>query len=87
MAYTPTAEDQARGASIRAFRRAYGMTEQQLADATGIGRRYLAYIEKGERHVNLMRCRKIADVLGVPLAAITVEAVRAAESAPDESAA
>lgn len=87
MAYTPTAEDRARGASIRALRLAYGMSEQQLADASGIGRRYLSYIEQGQRHANLTRCRKIADVLGVPLAAITVEACREVKSEIEEPAA
>jgi transcriptional regulator with XRE-family HTH domain len=66
-------EDARRGATIRALREAYGMPAEKLAEAVGINRRYLEYIEAGHRRANVVLCRKIADVLGVPLAAITVE--------------
>lgn len=69
----PNPEAVRRGAVIHALREAYGISAIQLAEKVGISRRYLSYIEAGEKLAPVSTCRQIADILGVPLAAITVE--------------
>lgn len=61
-----------RGAAIKGFREAYGVSASTLATAVGITRRYLSYIEAGEKLAPVVLCRKIADYLGISLAAITI---------------
>lgn len=61
-----------RGAVIKALREAYGLKAAELAATAGVTRRYLSYIEAGTKLAPVVLCRKIADALGVPLAAITV---------------
>lgn len=60
------------GATIRALRRAHGLTITQLASATGHSRPYLSNVEAGRKKAPPRLCRSIADTFGVPLAAITV---------------
>lgn len=60
------------GATIKALREAYGLKREELARLTEVTRRYLQYIEDGEKRAPLPLCRKVADILSVPLAAITV---------------
>lgn len=66
-------ENVRKGATIRELRRAYGLTQEQLAVAIHVTPRWLGYIEAGDRKADVPFCRRVADVLGVPLAAITVE--------------
>ena len=69
---SPDLEAVRRGAVIKALREAYGLSAAELGPAVGITRRYLSYIEAGSKLAPVVLCRKIADHLGVPLAAITV---------------
>jgi transcriptional regulator with XRE-family HTH domain len=59
------------GATVRALREAYGWRNVKFAAAVGISSAYLSNIEAGRRHLPADLARKMADVLGVPLAAIT----------------
>jgi transcriptional regulator with XRE-family HTH domain len=74
------AEAVRRGATIRALREAYGVPGQKLAAEAGISYRYLTYIEGGKRGASLKVCRRIADYLKVPLAAITIEGYERGDS-------
>lgn len=68
------------GATICALRRANGLKTIELARGTGYSRPYLANVEAGRKMASPELCRKVADFLGIPLAAITVrdyEAVKA----------
>lgn len=65
------------GATIRALRKAYGLKLGEFAALIGKTDRYLKYIEAGQRRAPIPLCRQIADKLGVPLAAITVEGYQA----------
>lgn len=65
MAQTPN------GAAIRALRESHGWTGVKFARAVGISHPHLFNIEAGNRRASPPVLRKIADVLGVPLAAIT----------------
>lgn len=61
------------GATIKALREAYGLSVPQLAAAVEVDKRHIYYIEDGTKRATPQVCRKIADTLGVPLAAITVK--------------
>lgn len=58
------------GETIRALREAYGMTLVELGTATGFTHGYLSKVERGQQPPTRVACRKIADGLNVPLAAI-----------------
>lgn len=48
------------GQSIRAQRKALGLTQEALADAAGIDRAHMGKIERGERNVTLLNLSRIA---------------------------
>lgn len=58
------------GNSLRAIRERSGWTVTGLAAAADIGRSHLSNVEAGRRQLSPTSARRIADVLGVPLAAI-----------------
>lgn len=59
------------GAAVRALREAYGWKGVKFAAAIGVTHGHLSNIETGERTTGSVElARKIADTLGVPLAAI-----------------
>jgi transcriptional regulator with XRE-family HTH domain len=59
------------GAAIKALRKAYGWRQNKLAAAVGVSDAYLCNIEANRKPGSPEVLRKIADTLGVPLAAIT----------------
>lgn len=61
------------GAAVRALRLAYGWQLSKFATAAGMTHGHLANIESGRKRLTPQAARRIADVLGVPLAAITTE--------------
>jgi transcriptional regulator with XRE-family HTH domain len=65
-------DDPARvGATIRALREANGWALGKFAVAVGTTHPHLSNIEAGRKRCTPPMARRIADVLGVPLAAIT----------------
>ena len=50
---------------LRDRRKQQGLTQQQLADAVGVKRSYIARVEKGETDVQLSNFLRIATVLGI----------------------
>jgi transcriptional regulator with XRE-family HTH domain len=62
------------GAAIRAIREPTGLKQFELADLAGISKSHLCKIEQGTEQGSPAAVRKIADALGVPLAAITYPA-------------
>lgn len=61
------------GATIRALREAHGLNGTQLAVLIGVSLPLVSLIESGQRKATPKVCKAIADKLGIPLAAITVE--------------
>lgn len=59
------------GSTIRALREAYGWRLGKFAAAIGTTHPHLSNIEAGRKRCTPQMARRIADVLGVPLAAIT----------------
>lgn len=51
------------GANIRRFRKAKGLTQEQLAHEAGIATRYIAGVERGEENPSLRYLVKIANAL------------------------
>jgi transcriptional regulator with XRE-family HTH domain len=59
------------GATIKALREAYGWKLGKFAVAAGTTHPHMSNIEAGRKRCTPEMARKIADALGVPLAAIT----------------
>ncbi|MDQ2986906.1 MAG: helix-turn-helix domain-containing protein [Armatimonadota bacterium] len=53
------------GDAVRALRREAGLTQEQLADKTGLHVTYIAGIETGRRNPSLRSILALADGLGV----------------------
>lgn len=51
------------GEAIRSERQRLGMSQEALADASGLDRSHLGRIERGERNVTLLNLIKITDAL------------------------
>ena len=56
------------GNAVRNARTAAGLTQEDLADRSGLDRSYIGGIERGERNPTLSVIEKIADGLGISLA-------------------
>jgi transcriptional regulator with XRE-family HTH domain len=52
------------GVSVRARRKAQGLSQEALADAAGIDRSHMGKIERGERNVTLLNVVRIAAAMG-----------------------
>src|SRR5579884_3768433 len=61
------------GRTVRRYRRDKGLTQEELADQTGIHRTYIGGIERGERNPTLLMIHRIADALGVSPARLLEE--------------
>lgn len=53
------------GQSIRAHRKALGMTQEALADAAQIDRAHMGKIERGERNVTILNVLRIATAMQI----------------------
>lgn len=62
------------GQVIRQKRLKLGLSQEALADASGIDRSHMGKIERGERNVTALNLLRIAKALGVSLGAIVSEA-------------
>ncbi|KSB88230.1 transcriptional regulator [Caulobacter vibrioides] len=51
------------GQSIRERRKAQGLSQEALADASGVDRSHMGKIERGERNVTLLNLLRIADAI------------------------
>ncbi len=58
------------GAMIKARRRAQGLRQEQLALATGVGRRFLSELEMGKSTTQLGKALLVAETLGMRLDAM-----------------
>lgn len=54
------------GQSLRAYRLAAGLTQEQLADAAGIHVGYLGTVERGEKNISLLNIVALCVALRVP---------------------
>lgn len=56
------------GRRVRHFREERRLTQFDLANATGIDRAVIGFIERGEREVGISKVRPLADALNVSAA-------------------
>lgn len=56
------------GEAVRKARAAAALTQEELADRSGLDRSYIGGVERGERNPTLSVIEKIAEGLGVTLA-------------------
>jgi transcriptional regulator with XRE-family HTH domain len=53
------------GARVRTLRKAKELSQEQLAERTGLHRTYIGGIERGERNVSLINIVRLANALEV----------------------
>ena len=58
------------GKRVRELRLAKGLSQEKLAEMTGLHRNYIGGIERGERNVGLENIHKIANALSETLSSI-----------------
>jgi transcriptional regulator with XRE-family HTH domain len=55
------------GSRIKQFRSAKGITQEKLAELSGLSRQYIGDVERGTRNISLMNIHKIANALETTL--------------------
>ena len=53
------------GQRVREVRKAKGISQEKLAELSGIDRSYMGNIERGEKNVTLKKVYEICDALGI----------------------
>ena len=54
------------GSHLRSLRTKAGMSQEELADKSGIHVTYLSSVERGLRNLSIRNVRRLAQALGVP---------------------
>lgn len=62
------------GAAVRAARLERKLSQEALADASGLDRSHMGKIERGERNVSVLNVARVADALGVTAASLLASA-------------
>lgn len=58
------------GEAVRLRRRELGLTQEGLAEDSGLRQAYIAQIESGKRNISLLNIERLAGALGVPISAL-----------------
>lgn len=59
------------GNTVRRLREKQGISQEELADRSGLHRTYISGVERGVRNPTVVVLEKVADALGVELSALT----------------
>jgi transcriptional regulator with XRE-family HTH domain len=62
------------GDAIRDLRRTIGMSQEALADASGLDRSHMGEVERGKRNVSFLNVVRIADALNVKISDLMARA-------------
>ncbi len=63
------------GDNLRHIRQSKGLSQEKLAELTGLHRTYIGGVERGERNISLLNLVRIAEAFGVAVADL-VEDIR-----------
>ncbi len=55
------------GSRIKQFRSTKGITQEKLAELSGLSRQYIGDVERGIRNISLVNIQKIANALEIKL--------------------
>lgn len=58
------------GERLRSLRASTGLSQEELAERSGLNRTYVGSVERGERNVSLLNIHKLAATLGVAPSAL-----------------
>ena len=61
------------GGAVRTFRLGQGLTQERLAEATGLHTTYVSDIERGLRNVGIINLDRLASALSIDLPTLTRE--------------
>lgn len=61
------------GERVRALRQKRGLSQEQFAHESGLGRSFAGSIERGERDIRITTLCKLADFFGIPLSQLFQE--------------
>ena len=61
------------GHRVRYYRKLKQLSQENLADLSGLHRTYIGSVERGERNITLINAEKIAIALNKPLACFFVD--------------
>jgi len=70
------------GRRIRELRSKHGWTQEQFAEYCGLHRTYMGHVERGEKNVSLSTVARVANALGVGIAALFGRLHESAGGAP-----
>lgn len=59
--------------NVRNFRLAKGMSQEKLAEASGLHRTYISAVERMRRSISLENIQRIADALGIEVYKLFIE--------------
>ncbi len=62
------------GTRLRQLREEAGLSQEKLAEAAGVHRAEVGFVERAEREVGITLAWRLADGLGQPLSALTTDA-------------
>lgn len=62
--------------NVRRIRQAAGLSQEKLADLTGLHRTYVGSVERGERNISIDNMERFAAALGVDIAELVSPAGR-----------
>lgn len=60
------------GQKIQAIRNQQKISQEKLAELSGLDRTYISSVERGQRNISILNIIKIADALGVPASSLLV---------------
>jgi transcriptional regulator with XRE-family HTH domain len=61
------------GHAVRALRLARGLTQEGLAEVSGLHPRYISDVERGRRNIGFLNLERLARALGLDLSAFIAE--------------